>query len=105
MIRSHNARENSCFFPESTDAHNHAKKSMYFCLSHRNSLDIHSLIKNIIKIKSSHKTFFKKQSFFPRKFAKKKKSLHLTAEHLQKQIADASSSSSHMVLNLKCVSF
>ena len=33
------------------------------------------------------------------------KSLHLTTEHLQKQNADSSSSSSYMTLNLKCVSF
>lgn len=33
------------------------------------------------------------------------KGLHLTTEYLQNENADASSSSSYMTINLKCVSF
>lgn len=45
---------------------------------------------------------FQKEKFFL--YSLKKIILYLTTEHLQKQTADASSSSSHMTLNLKCVS-
>lgn len=77
---------------------------MFSCLSHTNILDIHSLIKSIIKWKKLFpENIFEKKSFFLKSL--KKIILYLTTEHLQKQTADASSSSSHTTLNLKCVSF
>lgn len=101
-IRGHMAIEEHCFFLILLMHKIMLKFDMFLPLLHDHSGDSFPNQKHYPMKKTLLRNHYQKTKIFPEG---SQKGLHLTTEYLQNENADASSSSSYMTINLKCVSF